>query len=137
MAVVLIVQGFFEHCLGFTSELGLIGSQILAFHEDAVSWDSVSRFKLNQVADDELLRVNRPHRVVTADASLHDIALLHELLELGLFGEVVANGNDDNDNDGYKDRHTIDPAEGESIVVDADDGGNDGLPRPLLQNSLS
>ena len=136
MAEVLIVQGFFEHCLRLTSELGLVRGQILAFHEDAVSRHSVSRLKFNQVTYDQLLRVNRPHCVVPADASLHNIAALHELLELGFFGEVIADSDDDNDNDGYKDRHAVDPAESEPIVVDADDGGNDGCDAENLQNEI-
>ena len=55
-----------------------------------------------------------------------NITALHELLEFGFLGEVVGNGDDHDDDDGDKDGHAIDPANGEAIVVDADRSGHDG-----------
>ena len=118
--------GFLSDGLRFSSEVGLVGGEVVGCDDDAVGRHGVTSWDLDDVSYDELRGIDGALGPIAVYPSGHNVTLGLELLKLLLLDIVVGDSNHDDDADGDDDGGTIDPAMGPAVLVDADCHGGNG-----------
>lgn len=123
---VALIDEFFLEAIWLTSESGLRHGAVSGLENKAVSRDLLASLDEEDVADDDLLSV-KSHVVATTDhCGCGDVALRHQLLELFLFGVIIADGDNDDDKDSEHDTRAFLEAVSPAVFDDAEGCRHDG-----------
>ena len=130
------VHRLLRDVVGLTRECSLRSVAVVGVYDNAVGRNGITRGDVDDIADDQFLRVDRDVSVATAALDGRSISSLHKLLELFLFRVVIANSDNDDDEDGEKDTRAFLEAVSNTVLDDAQCGGDDGRTDEDLEDEV-